>query len=164
MLLFERVISILHIGQIWVKPGSLILMFIVGKCIPYAQALCCVSFKRASYFYTIAIGKGGKFNPMRRTPGKFPRRSGRSIIAKKHHNRQTHGLGRVTFFLSTHKSRMCFFMNNWHKLVIQSGHSSCSIRTTIRSSNAAGCVEAFWWLQERERGHRISVLNFCTSE
>ena len=107
-ILHPSLISILHIGQIWAKNGSLILTFIVGKYIPYAQALCCVSFKRASYFNTIAIGEGGKFKPMRRTPGKFPRRSGRSIIEKKHHNRQTHGLGRVTFFLSTHKSRMCF--------------------------------------------------------
>ena len=38
MLLFERAISILHIGQIWAKHGSLNLTFIVGKYIPYAQA------------------------------------------------------------------------------------------------------------------------------
>ena len=57
MLLFERAISILHIGQICAKHGSLILTFIVGQYIPYAQALCCVSFKCASYLYTMHVFK-----------------------------------------------------------------------------------------------------------
>ena len=163
MLLFERAISIPHIGQIWGKNGSLILTFIVGKYIPYAQALCCVSFKCASYFYTIAIGEGGKFKPMRRTPGKFPRRSGRSIIEKMHHNANTWFRTCHIFSFNTQITNV-FFMNNRHSLLYNPVIVVDSIRTTIRSSNAAECVEAFWWLQERERGHNISVPNFCTSE
>ena len=76
--------------------------------------------------------EGGKFKPMRRTPGKFPRKSGRSIIQKKHHNRQKHGLESVTFFLSAHKSRMCFFMNNRHSLLFNPVTVVESIRTTKR--------------------------------
>ena len=157
MLLFERAISILHIGQICAKHGSLILTFIVSQYIPYVQALCCVSFKCASYH---CRREGGKFMPMRRTPAKFPRRSGRSIIEKKHHNRQTHGLGRATFFLSAYKSRVCFVMNNRHSLLYNPVTVVESIRTAIRSSNAAECAEAFLWLQERKKGQYISVQNF----
>ena len=61
--------------------------------------------------------EGGKFKPMRRTPAKFPRRSGRSIIEKKHHNRQTHSLGRATFFSFNIQITSVFFMNNRHSLL-----------------------------------------------
>ena len=99
--------------------------------------------------------EGGNFKRMRRTPAKFPRKSGRSIIERKHHNRQTRGLESVT--LSTHKSRM----NNWHRpsLLFNPVTVVESIRTTIRSGNAAEYAEAFWWLQEREKGHHLSVQN-----
>ena len=100
--------------------------------------------------------EAGKFKPMRRTPAKFPRRSGRSIIEKKHHNRQTHAWFRTCHIFSFNiQITSVFLMNNRHSLLYNPVTVVESIRTTIRSSNAAECVEAFWCMATGKRKRPI---------